>query len=155
MFNIMKIVPWFAVLLGVMFLFSPDGLGDKFPRFDLFAQTSSSGKLLYNEEIFKLPLSHLGPGQHWSPTWGSLLILIGVFFLYLELYKATRTSELSVLDHTFSLIVFVFYFATFVTREWAGNDLFFIIMSMAFLDVAAGLTITISGARRDFNLGGG
>lgn len=154
MFNIMKIVPWFALLLGAMYLFSPDGVGGLYPRLDLFAQTSS-GKLLYNEEIFSLPLKHLGDGQNWSPTWGSLLILIGVFFLYLELYKATRTSDLSVLDHTFSLIVFVFYFATFVTREWAGNDLFFIIMSMAFLDVAAGLTITISGARRDFNLGGG
>lgn len=154
MFNIMKIVPWFAILLGLMFALSPDGLGGKVSSLNLFAATDS-GKLLYNEEIFRLPLLYLGENEHWAPTWGSLIILVGVFFLYLELYKATRTSDLSVLDHTFSLIVFVVYFATFMTRPWAGNDLFFIVMSMAFLDVAAGLTITISGARRDFNLGGG
>lgn len=146
----MKIVPFFALLLGLMFLLSPDVPGD---RFDIFSNTV--GETKYNKELFTLPLPHLGENENWTPTIGSFIILLGVVFLYIELYKATRTSDLSIIDHTLSLIVFVGYFATFLTRQWAGNDLFLIISIMSFLDVVAGLTITISGARRDFSLGGG
>ncbi|HHC74192.1 MAG TPA: hypothetical protein ENK78_03875 [Thiothrix sp.] len=148
--QVMKIVPFFALLLAILYLLSPDGLGG---RFDIF--TPINGEVPYNKELFSIEMKHLGPNEYWAPSLASVIIMVGVFFLYLELHKATRTSDLSVIDHTLSLIVFVAYFATFLTREWAGNSLFFIISAMAFLDVAAGLTITISGARRDFNLGGG
>ena len=92
--------------------------------------------------------------QVWRPTMGQLLILISVLILYVELLKSTQTSQVSIIDHTLSTFVAIGYFGFFLSKHWAANDIFLIIMSMSFLDVIAGFTITITTARRDFSLGG-
>jgi hypothetical protein len=90
----------------------------------------------------------------WKPTWGDLLVLLGVFTLYFELAKSTRTSETSIVDHLLSTFVLIGYLIALLTQAWAGNSVFMILTSMSFLDVIAGFTITISAARYDVSLGG-
>ena len=96
----------------------------------------------------------LPSGIMWKPTWGDLLVLLGVFTLYFELAKSTRTSETSIVDHLLSTFVLIGYLIALLTQAWAGNSVFMILTSMSFLDVIAGFTITISAARRDLSLGG-
>ncbi len=93
-------------------------------------------------------------GAIWRFTGNDLLISLAVIFLYLELFKATKTSTASILDHGLSLAVFITFLLEFALVAEVGNSAFMIIMLIALLDVVAGFTITISTARRDFGFGG-
>lgn len=96
----------------------------------------------------------LPSGTTWEPTWGDFVVLLGVILLYFELFKATRTSESSIIDHLLSTFVLIGYLVIWLIYPWGGNSVFLILSAMSFLDVIAGFTITISSARRDFSLGG-
>lgn len=101
-------------------------------------------------------LMHVGlpSGELWKPTWGDVMVLTGVGFLYIELFKSTRTSETTIVDHLLSTFVLILYLTAWLIYPWAGNSVFLILTGMAFLDVIAGFTITISAARRDLSIGG-
>ncbi len=94
-------------------------------------------------------------GGNWRFTWGDLLIVVTMIFLFVELLKATYTSTASLLDHGLSMLVFVACLVCFLTVEQAANSVFFIIMFATLIDVIAGYTIGIRVARRDIGFGGG
>ena len=96
----------------------------------------------------------LPSGAVWKPTYGDLLVMLGVITLFVELFKSTRTSNTSIIDHILSTFVLVAFLVIWLIYPWAGNSYFMILAMMSFLDVIAGFTITISSARRDMNLGG-
>ena len=109
-------------------------------------------------------IGHIGlpSGSVWKPTWGDLVVLFGLVTLNIEIFKATRTSNVSIVDHTLSTLVFVAFLITWIIAPWAvsnsikgGDSTFLFLTVMSFIDVIAGFTITISAARRDFGLGGG
>ena len=104
-----------------------------------------------NLQLFSV---YLPSGQLWTPTVGVVVILLGLITLYIELFKSTRTSSVSIIDHTLSTFVLVGFLVSWLIFEWAGNSVFLILTIMAFLDVIAGFTITIASARRDLSLGG-
>ena len=93
-------------------------------------------------------------GGNWRFTWGDLLIVITMIFLFVELLKATYTSTASLLDHGLSMLVFVACLVCFLTVEQAASSVFFIIMFATLIDVIAGYTIGIRVARRDIGFGG-
>ena len=135
MFKIIQIVPFFGIVLLVYWLavktnLFPEGL---------------------NHVLFHL---RLPSGALWKPTWGDFMVLLGVVCLYVELFKSTRTSETTIVDHLLSTFVLIFYLTAWLIYPWAGNSVFLILTGMAFLDVVAGFTITISAARRDLAIGG-
>ena len=100
----------------------------------------------------------LPSGSVWRPTWGDLVILLGLITLNIEIFKATRTSNVSIVDHTLSTFVFIAFLISWMISPWAvgpkGDSTFIFLTVMSFVDVIAGFTITISAARRDFGLGG-
>ena len=95
----------------------------------------------------------LPSGVSWKPTWGDFFLMGGVLVLFLELFKSTRTSAVTIIDHILSTFVLVAFLVVWLIYEWAGNSVFLILTMMTFLDVLAGFTITISSARRDIGLG--
>ena len=97
----------------------------------------------------------LPSGAVWKPTYGDLMIMLGIVILFIELYKSTRTSATSIVDHILSTFVLVGFLVFWLIYPWAGNSYFMVLTMMAFLDVIAGFTITISAAKRDIGLGGG
>jgi len=100
----------------------------------------------------------LPSGEVWRPTWGDIVILTGLITLYIEIFKSTRTSDISIVDHTLSTIVFVAFLVSWMVFPWTigekSNSVFLFLAVMSFIDVIAGFTITIAAARRDFALGG-
>jgi len=90
----------------------------------------------------------------WDITQGEILVFLGIIFLYVEIFKATRTTAGSILDHTLSMVVFVGMLLQFILSAKAGNSIFAILTLMALVDVVAGFTVTIVSARRDFGFGG-
>jgi len=100
----------------------------------------------------------LPSGKFWKPTWGDMVILSGLITLYIEIFKSTRTSSISIVDHTLSTIIFVAFLVSWMVFPWTigekSNSVFLFLTVMSFIDVIAGFTITIAAARRDFALGG-
>ena len=83
-------------------------------------------------------------------TVADILLLGGVVSLWVEVFKATRTSIASIVDHALSLVVFVIFLIEFLIVKEVGNTTFLILTLMAFADVVTGFTVTISTAKRDF-----
>lgn len=109
----------------------------------------------FPDNIFRIMFHFTLPSNAvWKPTYGDLFILLGLLALYIELFKATRTSEVTILDHLISTFVLIIYLAAWLIYPWGGNSVFLTLASMSFIDVIAGFTITISSARRDLTLGG-
>ncbi len=136
---IFKFIPLFAFLLAAFWGLTQSG---HFPD-----------KL--NDIIFGM---RLPSGAEWAPTWGGVITLIGLITLYIEIFKSTRTSSISIVDHTLSTIVFVAFLVSWIVFPWTagekGDSTFLLLTIMSFIDVVAGFTITIATARRDFGLGG-
>ncbi len=88
----------------------------------------------------------------WSLNVSDVLIIFGILLLYIEIFKATRTSVASIIDHMLSLIVFVAFIILFLVLPQAGTSTFLILTVIAMIDVVAGFTITISSARRDIDM---
>ncbi|NNE91244.1 MAG: hypothetical protein HKN23_06320 [Verrucomicrobiales bacterium] len=94
-------------------------------------------------------------GDLWTLSTKDLLIIGGVLLLYLEIFKATRTSVGSIIEHVLSLFVFLAFLIEFLVVGGAGNSTCVVLMLICLLDVIGGFTISISTARRDLNFGGG
>jgi len=94
-------------------------------------------------------------GARFTLVIGDLMILAGLTLLFVELLKATRTGVVALTDHILSTLVFVAYLVEFLTVREAATSVFFILMCISLVDVIAGFSITISGARRDFGISRG
>ena len=82
---------------------------------------------------------------------GDLVVLTGLFLLYVEIFKATRTTNASIVDHIASLVVFVVALVEFLLLPRFAHGAFLALLVMSLIDVIAGFTVTLSSARRDFN----
>ena len=96
----------------------------------------------------------LSSGKKWALTLGDFTIFLGLIFLYIEIFKSTRTSnDNPIVDHMLSLALFIVCMLEFMMAEVAGTSTFFMLTMMTLVDVIGGFTISFTGARRDF--GGG
>lgn len=102
--------------------------------------------------LFSVPLIS---GATWTASVTDILIIVSVFILAIEIFKATRTSVHSIIEHIFSMLVFIIFVVEFITVKTAGTSTFLVLMLLSFLDVIGGFMITISTARRDLAFGGG
>jgi len=98
---------------------------------------------------FQLP-----SGRRIIITISDTLILAAIAGLYIETFKATRTSIISIIDHTLSLGVFVVFLVELMVVARLGNSTFLILTVASFVDVVMGFTVTISTAKRDITFGG-
>ena len=92
-------------------------------------------------------------GGRWAMTLGDLMILVGLICLFFEIVKATRTSTASVVDHLLSTLVFVAFLVEFLLVRGAAHSVFFVLMIAALVDVLAGFSVSLRGARRDMSFG--
>ena len=99
--------------------------------------------------VLSLPLVS---GATLALTMGDLLVLAGLVLLYIEIFKATRTSTASIVDHLLSMALFVICLVEVIVLPGFGTATFVILTLMTAIDVVAGFTVTISGARRDIGL---
>lgn len=130
---LLRVIPLFAIVLIAynLVVFSTEGAG---------LQTVLVTIPLVSEGSFDFDIS-------------SLLITLGIVFLYIEIIKATGTSVASIIEHVLSLLVFIAFLVEFIVVKQASTPTFFILTLMSLLDVIAGFTISISSARRDVSMG--
>ncbi len=92
-------------------------------------------------------------GANWTMDSGDLLIVFSLLLLFVEILKATRRSGLSVIDHLLSTFVFIAFLVEFLLVKGAATQVFFILMTIAFVDVIAGFSVSIRSATRDVSIG--
>ena len=88
-------------------------------------------------------------GDTFALTAGGLFVFVTVVLLFLEILKSTRTGTGSIVDHLLSVMVFVVCLVEFLLIGIAATEAFFLLTTMALVDVIAGFSITIRAARRD------
>ncbi len=90
----------------------------------------------------------------WDVSFGTLLVMLALLFLFVELLKSTSTGTSAIFNHALSMLVFIICLVEFLLHPAFATSTFFIIMVMALLDVLAGVVVTIVSARRDVEFSG-
>jgi hypothetical protein len=119
---------------------------------DTTTDGAAAARSLLATEIFSLPMMS---GALWSFTWGDLILVVMLSFLFIEILKATYTSTASLVDHGLSMLVFIAALVEFLLVPQASTSVFFLIMVCLLIDVIAGFTIGIRVAKRDIGFGSG
>lgn len=91
-------------------------------------------------------------GAKWSPTLGDLFVIMGTILLFVEIIKSTRTSIVSNIENSLSMLVFIIYLVSFIVMPAAGTSTFLILMLMSLLDSMGGFIVSSTTARRDVNV---
>lgn len=99
-------------------------------------------------ELFTVPMAS---GASWSLTGGDLLILVGLIMLFFELLKSTTSQKVAIVNHSLSMILFIFCLVEFLLVPAFATSTFFLLSMMVLLDVLAGFIVTIITARKDFD----
>ena len=86
---------------------------------------------------------------------GYIFVVAGLVALFFEILKAARASTSIILDHMLSTATFVVALIEFILVPFCGTVAFFLIMVMTLIDVVAGFSVSILGARRDFSVNDG
>jgi len=89
-----------------------------------------------------------------SLTWNIIFVLCGICILFVEIVKATRSTEQALLDHILSLGVFVVFLIELLIWREMGSATFLILTLLALVDVIAGFTVSLATARRDISIEG-
>jgi hypothetical protein len=113
-----------------------------------FGFIAEGGASPFAAQVFSM---NMMSGGTFSLSLGDLLLLISLIMLFFEILKSSRTSNASVVDHLLSTLVFVAFLVEFLLVKSAATPVFFILMTMAFIDVLAGFSVTIRSAGRDVN----
>jgi hypothetical protein len=88
-------------------------------------------------------------GGVFSMTLGIAMVVIALLLFFIEIVKATRTSNASVVDHLLSTFVFVAFLVEFLLVQGAAHPVFFVLMVIALIDVLAGFSVSLRSAGRD------
>jgi hypothetical protein len=103
-------------------------------------------------DVFAVPMAS---GVTWHITPGHALVVGSLMMLFFELIKSTGIGRAAVMNHAFSLVLFVVCLIEFLLLPAFATSIFFMIMIMTLLDVMAGFMVTIAAARRDFAVADG
>jgi hypothetical protein len=101
----------------------------------------------------KITEVHMMSGATWTMSLGDLFIVVSLVILFFEIFKATRRSSVALLDHLFSMALFVVFLVEFLLVQGAATQIFFILMLVSLVDVIAGFTVSIKSASRDVAIG--
>jgi hypothetical protein len=89
-------------------------------------------------------------GATWTITPEDALVTLAILLLFVEIFKASRTSSSrSLIDHMLSMLLFIAMLIEFLLVAAAATSTFFLLMMITFVDVIGGFSITARSARRD------
>ena len=112
---------------------------------------AAAGSDLWESELMSLRMMS---GGVFSLTVGDALVVTALALLFVEIVKATRTTNVSIVDHLLSTFVFVAFLVEFLLVQAAARSVFFTLMVISLVDVLAGFSVSLRSAGRDVNLSG-
>lgn len=103
----------------------------------------------FSDTVFTV---RLFSGADWAISTSDILLVVALLLLFLEVIKATRLGSRSIMDHLLSLVLFLAMLAEFVMVRAAATSTFFLLVTISFVDVIAGFSVTIRTAERDIGI---
>ena len=103
-----------------------------------------------SQVVFTLPMLS---GATWVMSAADILILAALALLFAEILKSTRSGSGALLNHILSMLVFVAFLVEFLLVQGAATQIFFILLTIAFIDVVGGFVISVRSAGRDVSIG--
>jgi hypothetical protein len=85
-------------------------------------------------------------------TLSDVLVIFAILILFVEIMKATRIGNRSIVDHLLSLILFIGMLAEFMMVEKAATSTFLLLLTLSFVDVIAGFAVSLRTSQRDITL---
>lgn len=101
------------------------------------------------EPLFAVPMAS---GASWAVSAADLLLFASLVVLFVELLRSTSSRKAAVVNHSLSLLLFGVCLIEFLLLESFATSTFVLIMAMVLLDVLAGFTVSLMGARKDVDL---
>jgi len=114
--------------------------------------TSTAVRLRMDAEFLTVPMAS---GATWSITPGHAMIAACLLLLFFELVKSTGFGRAAIMNHAFSMVLFIVCLIEFLMFDAFATSIFFLITMMTLLDVMAGFMVTLASARRDFAISDG
>lgn len=107
------------------------------------------------DELLRSPLLTLPlpSNQRFAFSAGDLFLVAGLILLGFEVVGATSSTDRQILNQALSLGVAVCALIVFFLFPGFGTATFLLITVMAFIDVLAGLVVTLDAARKDIQIG--
>jgi hypothetical protein len=90
----------------------------------------------------------------WGLTAGDLMVAGSILLLLVEMLKSGRMTRRTVMDHILSMILFIGMMVEFVMVKEAASTTFFLLLVIAFVDVAGGFAVGRRTTRRDVSASG-
>jgi hypothetical protein len=97
---------------------------------------------------------HMMSGQDWVLTWEDILLAFSIFLLWIEIIKSTRIGMRSVMDHILAMALFIAMLVEFLLVPSAGTSTFFLLMTIALVDVLAGFIVGMRSSTRQIEVEG-
>ena len=95
---------------------------------------------------------HMMSGQDWVLSFEDILIAFAIFLLWIEIVKATRLGSRSVMDHILAMALFIGMLVEFLLVGQAGTSTFFLLMTIALVDVLSGFIVGMRSAQRQVEI---
>lgn len=92
-------------------------------------------------------------GAVWSMALGDLFIVVALVVLFFQILKATGNGPGNLVSHMLSMLVFIAFLVEFLLVQDAATQVFFILMTIALIDVIGGFAVSIRSASRDVSIG--
>lgn len=97
---------------------------------------------------------HMMSGQDWVLSFEDILIASAIFLLWIEIIKSTRLGSRSVMDHILAMALFIGMLVEFLLVGQAGTSTFFLLMTIALVDVLSGFIVGMRSAQRQVEIEG-
>jgi len=119
--------------------------------------------VIYNMIVFLTPgvswtapmtTVHMMSGQDWVLTWEDILLAFAIFLLWIEIVKSTRMGTRTVIDHILAMALFIGMLVEFLLVQRAGTSTFFLLMTIALVDVLAGFIVGLRSSQRQVEIEG-
>ncbi len=98
-----------------------------------------------NGGLISIPL----PSGSWTLSTGDIILMVALIALFFEMVQSSGSGTSTLLNHGLSIAVLLICLLLFLLVPIFASSVFFLIIMMALIDVAAGFTITAVAARRD------
>jgi hypothetical protein len=102
------------------------------------------------DALLALPVATLtldsGP---WTISYGDVIVTCGLVALFVEVIRATAPDEKAIIERGLSLLVLLVALMAFVLVPGFNTSVFFMIVVIALIDVAAGYSVSVIAARRE------
>jgi hypothetical protein len=103
-----------------------------------------------HNDVFVLPMIS---GAIWSMSLGDLFIVVALVVLFFEILRAAVNARGSLANHMLSMMVFIAFLIEFLLVQDAATQVFFILLTIALIDVVGGIAVSIRSAGRDVSIG--